>query len=114
MAPSSGPPPHPPLPPKYTQHFTTVVPIFFAYLKAPPAWRSDIGALLLVCVLWLLGGWSNTSVNLLAPRLVPPELKGTAAAYMAIAYQTAHFLGLAVAVCLALLLYGDTTGRRPH
>uniref|UniRef100_A0A1D2AFS1 Equilibrative nucleoside transporter 4 n=1 Tax=Auxenochlorella protothecoides TaxID=3075 RepID=A0A1D2AFS1_AUXPR len=91
-----------------------LVPIFFAYLKAPPAWRSDVGALLLVCVLWLLGGWSNTSVNLLAPRLVLPELKGTAAAYMAIAYQTAHFLGLAVAVCLALLLYGDTTGRRPH
>lgn len=91
-----------------------VVPLFFVYLKAPPAWRSDAGALAFVSGLWLVGGWLNTSANLLAPRLVPSELKGTAAAYMAIAYQSAHFLGLAVAVCLALLMYGDITPAHRH
>lgn len=88
-----------------------MVPVFFVYLRAPPAWRSDVAALGLVFLLWMLGGWVNTSANLFAPRLVGPELKGTAAGLMAIAYQTAHFIGLAVAVVVALAMYGDIT---PH
>lgn len=45
--------------------------------------------------------------NVLAPRLVQPHLKPTAAGLMAITYQTAHFLGLVIATVAALLLYGD-------
>lgn len=45
--------------------------------------------------------------NLMAPKLVPARLKGRAAGMMAIAYQTAHFVGLTLATLLAVLLYGD-------
>ncbi len=49
----------------------------------------------------------NTMANMLAPRLVQPHLKATAAGLMAITYQTAHFLGLVIATMAAILLYGD-------
>lgn len=49
----------------------------------------------------------NTMANVLAPRLVPPHLKPTAAGLMAITYQTSHFMGLLIATLSALLLYGD-------
>lgn len=40
------------------------------------------------------------------PPRPPPQLKGSAAGVMAIAYQVAHFLGLALATLLVYLLYG--------
>ncbi len=54
----------------------------------------------------LLRRYVNTMANLLAPRLVQPHLKATAAGLMAICYQTAHFLGLVIATVAALLMYG--------
>lgn len=86
-----------------------VVPAFFIYLDAPEPYLSDVGTVIFISFLWLIGGWVNTNANLLAPKLVPSELKGTAAAFMAIAYQSAHFTGLALAAGIALILYGDIT-----
>ena len=83
------------------------MPIFFAYLRAPERYLSDVTAVVFIAFLWLIGGWINTNANLLAPKMVPGELKGTAAAFMAIAYQTAHFVGLALAAGVALLLFGN-------
>jgi len=47
---------------------------------------------------------------ILAPSLVPPKVCTKASALMALCYQTAHILGLVIAVALALALYGDISG----
>jgi predicted MFS family arabinose efflux permease len=64
-----------------------------------------------VAAVWVLGGYINTMANVLAPKLVPPQLKSAAAGNMAIAYQLAHFLGLGIATMVALLMYGSIA---PH
>jgi hypothetical protein len=115
-----------------------------------------------IALLWVLGGYINTMSNVLAPRLVPPQvgwgpgpwltctwyacvgcacicfvpvpggfhpgvrllcicsaldkhfdlpvwlqLKGAAAGMMAIAYQVAHFVGLATATLVCWLMFGS-------
>ncbi|KAL4457583.1 hypothetical protein ABPG75_012448 [Micractinium tetrahymenae] len=82
------------------------VPIFLVYIKSPDRLHSDVFAVLVVAAIWLLGGYINTMANMMAPRLVPPQLKGAAAGAMAIAYQAAHFVGLSVATLLVYLMYG--------
>lgn len=82
------------------------VPIFLLYLKSPPRLHSDVAIVLFVTLMWVMGGYINTMSNVLAPKMVPPQLKSAAAGLMAIAFQVAHFLGLAVATLAALLMYG--------
>ncbi|KAL4440645.1 hypothetical protein ABPG77_000354 [Micractinium sp. CCAP 211/92] len=82
------------------------VPILLLYIKSPDRLHSDVFAVLLVAAVWLLGGYINTMANMMAPRLVPPQLKGAAAGAMAIAYQVAHFVGLAAATLLVYLMFG--------
>lgn len=82
------------------------VPAFFLYLKSGRRWHSDAAAVAFIAGVWVLGGYINTQANLMAPKLVPSRRKGKAAGLMAIAYQTAHFVGLALATLLAALLYG--------
>ena len=112
-----------------------------------------------IALLWVLGGYINTMSNVLAPRLVPPQVgwgssprlacmpasagpayvvpapsvihavvrllcicpplhlsfdppawlqfKGAAAGMMAIAYQVAHFVGLATATLVCWLMFGS-------
>ncbi|EFN58589.1 hypothetical protein CHLNCDRAFT_140764 [Chlorella variabilis] len=83
------------------------VPLFLLYLKSPKHLHSDVAVVLFVTMIWVLGGYINTMSNMLAPKLVPPQLKGTAAGLMAIAYQAAHFLGLAIATLTAFLMFGS-------
>lgn len=47
---------------------------------------------------------------ILAPALVPPKHCTKASALMVIAYKASHILGLAIAIGLALWLYGDISG----
>ncbi|KAI7843994.1 hypothetical protein COHA_002532 [Chlorella ohadii] len=82
------------------------VPIMLLYLKSPDWMHSDVAAVIFICVLWLMGGYINTMSNMLAPRLAPAHLKSNAAGMMALAYQVAHFVGLACATLLVFLLYG--------
>lgn len=82
-------------------------PLVFMYLKSPEWCHSDVLAVCFIALVWTVGGYINTMANVLAPRLVPPHLKPTAAGLMAITYQTSHFMGLLIATLSALLLYGD-------
>jgi hypothetical protein len=61
---------------------------FFLYIRLmPPAWRHDVLALGLVVGLWLLGGYINTSANIMAPSLVEAHLVGRASALLALIFQ---------------------------
>ena len=82
------------------------VPAFFIYLKSPDQSHSDTLAVAYVAAMWVVGGFINTASNMMAPMLVRPQLKSTAAGAMAITYVTTHLLGLAMAAALALALYG--------
>ncbi|KDD71710.1 hypothetical protein H632_c4523p0, partial [Helicosporidium sp. ATCC 50920] len=83
-----------------------LAPLFFLYLDAAPEARRDVLALAYVAGVWVLGGWINTSANMLGPALVPLERKGAAAGTMAISYQAAHVVGLSAATALSLLKFG--------
>lgn len=84
-------------------------PLLFLYLKSGAEWHSDVLAVGFISWVWFLGGYLNTLANMMAPRLVQPALKGTAAALMALAYQASNFCGLALATGIALLMYGHIT-----
>lgn len=84
--------------------------LFFAYLEAPPRLQYDPVPLLLVVVLWVGGGYVNTMSYILAPSLVDSSRSTKASALMALVHQTSHILGLALAIGLALALYGDISG----
>jgi hypothetical protein len=47
---------------------------------------------------------------ILAPSLVDSSRSTKASALMALVHQTSHILGLALAIGLALALYGDISG----
>jgi hypothetical protein len=81
---------------------------FFLYLRAPAAWRSDAAAVAYVAAMWFANGLLNSAANILAPRLCAPapHLRGTAAAFMALTYQVAHFVGLALALAAAAAMFG--------
>lgn len=81
-------------------------PLFFLYIKSPASWHSDIAILIYVSLMWMGSGFVNTGANMLAPRMVPNELRSTAAALMAIFYQIGHFVGLILATVLAFLMFG--------
>mmetsp|Transcript_15218 Transcript_15218/g.40145 ORF Transcript_15218/g.40145 Transcript_15218/m.40145 type:complete len:706 (+) Transcript_15218:67-2184(+) len=84
---------------------------FFLYIKLIALkFKSDILISSVVILLWLLGGYINTSSNILAPSLVATELVGRASAILALAFQIAHFAGLLLAVIMAYILYGDVVG----
>jgi hypothetical protein len=98
---------HSPLTPLLVSCFKALgVPIMLLYLKSPDWLHSDVAAVVFIAVLWLMGGYINTMSNMLAPRLAPAHLKSNAAGMMALAYQMAHFVGLACATLLVFLLYG--------
>ncbi|GFR46323.1 hypothetical protein Agub_g7889, partial [Astrephomene gubernaculifera] len=63
--------------------------------------HNDAVPLVLVVALWLLGGFTNTAANTLAPLLVPPELAGRASALMALGFNAGHIGGLLAAAALA-------------
>ena len=50
------------------------VPVFLLYLRSPPRWHSDVAAVAFVAMLWTAGGYVNTMSNMLAPKLVPPQV----------------------------------------
>ena len=52
-------------------------------------------------------GYVNTCAYMLAPTKVPSNAKSTANGALAIMYQGSHMLGLAIALVLALTLYGS-------
>ena len=87
-------------------------PLFFFYLKSSPKWHSDIAAVVYIALMWLAGGYVNTTAYMVAPRMVRPQFKGTAAGLMAITYQLGHFVGLTLAAALVRLMYGgmDSVG----
>lgn len=82
------------------------VPLYFLYIKAPPMYRSDVGIMLYIVLLWLLCGYVNTTCNITAPKLVKPTLKAGAAGLMAIVFQVSHFTGLVLAVGVSFALFG--------
>lgn len=66
-----------------------------------------------VCFLrfrWCASGYVNTAANMCAPKLVPPELRSTAAGLMALCYQLGHVLALALAIALAAVLFKTDIG----
>lgn len=63
------------------------------HLQAPARFHHDMVPIVCVLVVWLLGGYINTSANILAPSLVPGSLVGRASALMALTFQVkGHFL----------------------
>ncbi|KAH7618705.1 hypothetical protein Ndes2526B_g05622 [Nannochloris sp. 'desiccata'] len=85
-------------------------PLFFFYLKSNPKWHSDIAAVVYIAFMWSAGGYVNTTAYMVAPRMVRPQFKGTAAGLMAMTYQLGHFIGLALAAVLARVMYGGMDG----
>ncbi|GIL56538.1 hypothetical protein Vafri_11895 [Volvox africanus] len=92
--------------------------LFFAYILAPPHLKAraprllqnDAVPLALVVFLWLLGGYTNTMSNMLAPSLVAPCLAGRASALMALLFNVAHIGGLIIAAAMAAAIFGDVVG----
>lgn len=83
----------------------TAEPLFFVYLKTPERMHSDVFIIAYIVLMWGASGYVNTAANMCAPKMVPPALKSTAAALMAIVYQSGHFVGLVVATVLNLLMF---------
>jgi Nucleoside transporter len=79
-------------------------PLFFIYLKANAKWHSDLAAVVYIALMWAAGGYVNTTAYMIAPQMVRPELKSTAAGLMAMTYQLGHFIGLATAAVLARVM----------
>lgn len=73
---------------------------FVLYLRAPPGLRSDHFAVALVACIWLIGGWVNSGANMLAPARAGHASRAVAAGIVAIAFQAAHFAGLAAAAVI--------------
>lgn len=82
------------------------VPLYFVYIKAPSMYRSDVGIMLYIVLLWMLCGYVNTTCNITAPKLVKPTLKAGAAGLMAIVFQVSHFTGLVLAIGVSFALFG--------
>lgn len=61
--------------------------LFFLYIKSPARFHSDVAVVGLVLLLWLIGGYMNTSANIMAPSMVGPELVARASAVMALSFQ---------------------------
>jgi hypothetical protein len=85
-------------------------PLFFIYLKSSPKFHSDLAAVVYIALMWAAGGYVNTTANMVAPKLVLPQNKSTAAGLMALTYQFGHFIGLATAAMLARAMYGGMGG----
>jgi len=81
-------------------------PLFFLYLKSSAKWHSDLAAVVYIACMWLASGYVNTSAYMVAPLMVRPQFKSTAAGLMAMTYQSGHFIGLSLAAVLARVLYG--------
>ena len=60
-----------------------------------------------VIAVWFTAGYLNTCAYLSAPESVPGSHKPMANALLALASQTAHCVGLCMAVALAFCLFGD-------
>ena len=80
-------------------------PLFFLYLKSPSGWHSDMGIVVYIAMMWAAGGYVNTTSNMLAPHMVAPQYRSTAAGMMALTYQLGHFIGLGCAASLVHILY---------
>ena len=80
-------------------------PLYFIYINAGFIPYDDVILLIFVVVMWLISGYVNSASNMLAPTLVDPHLKSTAAGMMALTYQIGHFAGLTVASALSYALF---------
>ena len=85
-------------------------PLFFIYLKSGEEWHSDLAAVVYIACMWAAGGYVNTTAYMLAPQMVRPQFKSTAAGLQAMTYQLGHFIGLATAAVLGRVLYGGMGG----
>ncbi|GFH13152.1 uncharacterized protein HaLaN_08983, partial [Haematococcus lacustris] len=83
---------------------------FFFYVKALDRFHHDLLSVSIVVVLWSLGGYINTCANILAPHLVEDHLVSRASALLALVFQVAHFVGLALALVLAYVLFEQAIG----
>lgn len=83
---------------------------FFFYVKALDRFHHDLLSVSIVVVLWSLGGYINTCANILAPHLVENHLVSRASALLALVFQVAHFVGLALALVLAYVLFEQAIG----
>ncbi len=48
--------------------------IFFIYIRATDVPKSDVFVVFLVISIWTLGGYVNTTANIMAPSVVDPSL----------------------------------------
>eukprot|EP00195_Chlamydomonas_chlamydogama_P000047 CAMPEP_0202923636 /NCGR_PEP_ID=MMETSP1392-20130828/78554_1 /ASSEMBLY_ACC=CAM_ASM_000868 /TAXON_ID=225041 /ORGANISM="Chlamydomonas chlamydogama, Strain SAG 11-48b" /LENGTH=560 /DNA_ID=CAMNT_0049617329 /DNA_START=341 /DNA_END=2023 /DNA_ORIENTATION=+ len=87
-----------------------VAALLLVYIKLPSDYLHDVVPVAMIIFLWFIGGYVNTSANILAPAMVEPHLCGRASALMALAFQVAHFAGLVLAAVLVFVLYGDVAG----
>jgi hypothetical protein len=58
------------------------VPLFFLYIKGAIPYSNDWLMVGYVVAIWGANGYVNSSANMIAPKLVPPHLKSTAAGMM--------------------------------
>lgn len=79
------------------------IPLFFLYMNAPEAWLHDFLPISFVATMWCISGYINSAANSMAPNVVEPQLKGTAAGLMAMTYQCGHVLGLLLASIVILV-----------
>ena len=63
-----------------------------------------------IAYLWILNGAVNSNAYILAPRLVTPRQKPTAAGMLAMIYQLAHVVGLIVGIVIVVYEFGGFDG----
>jgi hypothetical protein len=68
-------------------HCWFAMPASLASPQVPSAWLCDPVALLLIAMLWAVGGYVNTLSYIMAPGLVQPRRATKASALMALTYQ---------------------------
>ncbi|KAK9828283.1 hypothetical protein WJX74_007233 [Apatococcus lobatus] len=79
---------------------TGITPLFFCYLAAGLAWRSDIMAIAYIFIFWLMSGYINTCAYLVAPEWASLGGSAKAGALMALTFQTACLIALFLAFAL--------------
>ena len=63
-----------------------------------------------IAYLWVLNGAVNSNAYILAPRLVTPRQKPTAAGMLAMIYQVAHVIGLVAGIVIVVYEFGGFDG----
>ncbi|KAK9849775.1 hypothetical protein WJX84_003292 [Apatococcus fuscideae] len=79
---------------------TAITPLFFVYLAAGVAWRSDVLAIAYIFAFWLMSGYINTCAYLVAPEWASLGGSAKAGALMALTFQSACLIALFLAFAL--------------